>query len=119
MSPDGKTRAELALLPGLPPSVGNAMPDFMEPIKRCGGPMQYLDRYIANKGGQDQFAKLLGEFFQPLPDIVYSTKADCDVADNDLKFKLGDLGYSDLCTTGGKPRLQTSLKLVDGIQTRF
>ena len=118
MSPDGKTRAEPALPPGLPPSVGNAMPEFMEPIKRCGGAMQYLLGYIAEKGGHDQFAKRLGEFFEPLPDIIYNTKADCDVADKDLIFRLGDLGYSDLCTTGGKPRLQTSLKLVDGIQTQ-
>ena len=50
LSPDGKTKNEPALQPGLAPCVGNAMPEFMETIKRAGGPMQYLLAYIAEKG---------------------------------------------------------------------
>ena len=117
-SPDGKTKNEPALQPGLAPCVGKAMPEFMEPIKRCGGPMQYLLAYIADKGGEAEFAKRLAAFFEPLPAVSYNTKEDCEGSGVELIFRLGDIGYSDLCTTKGQPRLHTSLQLVDCIQAQ-
>ena len=114
------SKNEGALQPALQPPVDKAMPDFTGPIKSSGGPMQFLVGHIAGKGGDAEFAKRLGKFFEPLPDAVYNTKADCAALANssgDLIFRLSDIGYSDLCTTKGPPRSHTSLLLVDSIQT--
>ena len=72
-SPDGKAKVEDSL------SLG--MPDFIETVKLCGGPMQYIVSNI-EKTGEAEFAKQLAAFIEPLPEVAYNTGASRAIGRN-------------------------------------
>ena len=95
--------------------------EFVEPLTKAGGPMQYLCNKYPSDELQRQLGGRLNEFFKH-DGIQYSSKSDlvsdeaCNVlAPKELIYKLSDLGIASICTPKGAPRLHTSLKLADDI----
>ena len=92
-----------------------SLDDFVEPIKAAGGSMQLVCACI-NSSSEEQLAQKLSAFFEKMSDVSYSRK---DVmlqdTDDELRFRLVDLGFNSHTTTKGPPRLVNCLSMLDNI----
>ena len=90
---------------------------FTSPIAEAGGPLQFLNEFVAQHS-KELLGQRLTAFFEPKADISYSRKESLLVDDDQEHiFRLVDLGFGDDATTCGAPRLVTCLNLVDAILT--
>ena len=92
-----------------------SLDDFVEPITAAGGSMQLVCACI-NSSSEEQLAQKLSAFFEKMSDVSYSRK---DVmlqdTDDELRFRLVDLGFNSHTTTKGPPRLVNCLSMLDNI----
>ena len=69
-----------------------------------------------NSSSEDKLAQRLSDFFEPMSDVSYSRK---DVmlqdTDDELRFRLVDLGFNSHTTTKAPPRLVNCLGMLDNI----